>query len=242
MDEYQFSLFGLYHLCYLAGAVACWVAVIYWGKKHLKPEHRRIAAFILIGATLGQEVIDDIVRYLNGCWTMEHSLPLHLCSFAMFVSVYALLTKRQTAFELVYFWGLAACTQALITPDHTRWRQGAFDEFWNFLSHGLIILNVLWLVVVEKMRCRKGAWLKAFLYTNLCLIPVAALNLLIGGEANYWFICFKPGVDNPMIFGDWPYYLLGFETLTLLSFGLLQLPMRHAYRKVQNKAGPPSAS
>ncbi len=70
-----------------------------------------------------------------------------------------------------------------------------------------------------------GSWLKAFLITNVAMIPFALVNLAIGGNANYWFIAAKPGGDSPLIFGEWHFYILGFEVLGLLSFRLLHLRM-----------------
>jgi hypothetical integral membrane protein (TIGR02206 family) len=152
----------------------------------------------------------------------------------MLVSVWALLTRKQLVFEVAYFWGFAAATQAILTPDNSRWRLGELDLFWNFLSHGAIILNVFWLVVVERMRCRKGSWLRVFLITNLMTIPIALINLAIG--ANYFFICRKPGGGSPFLIGDWPWYILWFELLAFVFFFLLYVPMWWVNRRKEAPA------
>ena len=113
----------------------------------------------------------------------------------MLVSVWAILSRKQLVFEVAYFWVLAAATQAILTPDNSRWRLGEFDVFLNFLSHGVIMLNVLWLVCVDKMRCRPWSWLKVFLGTNLLMIPISLINLAL--SSNYFFICRKPGERAP---------------------------------------------
>jgi hypothetical integral membrane protein (TIGR02206 family) len=43
-------------------------------------------------------------------------MPLHLCDFLIFVAAYALVTLRQAACELLYFWSAGALL-AMLTPD-----------------------------------------------------------------------------------------------------------------------------
>ena len=140
----------------------------------------------------------------------------------MILSVYALATKRQLGFEVAYYWGLAAASQALITPDPTPWTK-ELHVFWNFISHGAVVLNVLWLAVVEEMRCRRGSWLKVFGITNLVLPPIALINWAVG--ANYFFLMEKPLGSSPFLRGDWPWYLFWFELLALAFFLLSYVPM-----------------
>jgi uncharacterized membrane protein YwaF len=86
-----------------------------------------------------------------------------------------------------------------------------------------VVLNVLWLVFVEGMRCRPGSWRRVFLVTNLAVVPIAFVNLAVG--SNYFFICRKPGGSSPLLVGDWPWYILGFEVLAATFFWVLSLPM-----------------
>jgi len=230
MTGYPFDTFGPKHLLYLAGvALACFL-VPHLGRRHLGPAGRRRVVLFLAVFSLSQELADDLLRAFQGIWSLDTDLPLHLCSLGMLVSVWALLGKRQLVFEVAYFWALAGCTQAMLTPDNTRWRLGEVDVLWNFLSHGVIVVNVLWLVFVDGMRCRRGSWFKVFLLTNLVAVPVAFANLLLG--ANYFFICRKPGGASPFLLGDWPWYVLWFEVLALAFFGLLYVPMGLAARRV----------
>jgi hypothetical integral membrane protein (TIGR02206 family) len=234
MEGYPFDLFGTKHLLYLAGiALVCFV-VVFVGVRYLDPQQRRQVAIGLAFLSLGQELTDDLLRAYHGVWSAQNALPLHLCSLGMLVSVWALLTRRQLVFEVAYFWGFAAATQAILTPDNGRWRLGELDLFWNFLSHGAIILNVFWLVVVEQMRCRRGSWLRVFLITNLMTVPIALINLAIG--ANYFFICEKPGGGSPFLMGEWPWYILWFELLGFVFFFLLYVPMWWVNRRNEASA------
>jgi hypothetical integral membrane protein (TIGR02206 family) len=223
---YPFDAFGTKHLLYMGALVLVWVGVTYVGMRHLDVRQRRRVVVFLAVLSLGQELLDDLIRLNAGVWSPQQALPLHLCSLAMLVSVWAILSRKQLVFEVAYYWGLAAASQAILTPDNSRWQLGEVDVFWNFLSHGVIILNVLWLVVVERMRCRPFSWLKVFLITNLMVIPIGIINVLL--DANYFFISRKPGGSSPFLVGEWPWYILGFEGLALAFFLLVYGPMRWA--------------
>lgn len=228
MEGYPFDTFGTKHLFYLAGVVLACALFLVVGKTRLDGRQRRRVAVAMAVFGVSQELVDDLVRIAHGVWTFQDSLPLHLCSLGMLVSVWALVSRKQIVFEVAYFWGFAAASQALLTPDNTRWTIGEFDILWNFLSHGAILVNVSWLIVVEGMRCRPWSWLRVFLITNLVTVPIALFNLATG--ANYFFICRKPGGNSPFLVGDWPWYILSFEVLALTFFLLVYLPMWLARR------------
>ena len=218
----NFETFGLEHNLYLIGTFTIWFLVLFTGKVILNLEQRRIFVLLLIFITISQELIDDILRWNVGIWDVAEDLPLHMCGISFFTSTYALYSKNQTAFELSYFWGLAGAFQAIITPDPTRFVMDV-SLFWNFLSHGLIILNVIWMIVIDNMRCRVGSYLNAIIITNGILFIISIVNSILGG--NYWFICEKPGGESPFIMGEWPLYIIGFQISGILLLGLFYIPM-----------------
>jgi len=229
MPGHPFDTFGPKHLAYISGTVLAWLVLLCIGLRHMSPGRQRKFAIGLAIFSLAQELADDLLRVYHGVWAPDTALPFHLCSLGMLVSVWALLSRRQLVFEVAYFWVLAAASQAILTPDNTRWRLGELDVFWNFLSHGVIILNVLWLVFVERMRCRRWSWLKVFAITNLTTVPISLINLAL--RSNYFFICWKPGGESPFLFGEWPWYILWFEALGFCFFLLAYLPMWWAKRR-----------
>ena len=218
----NFETFSLEHNLYLIGTFTIWFLVLFTGKVILNLEQRRIFVLLLIFITISQELIDDILRWNVGIWDAAEDLPLHMCGISFFTSTYALYSKNQTAFELSYFWGLAGAFQAVITPDPTRFVMDV-SLFWNFLSHGLIILNVLWMIVIDNMRCRVGSFLNTVIITNGILFIISIVNSILGG--NYWFICEKPGGESPFIMGEWPLYIIGFQISGILLLGLFYIPM-----------------
>ena len=65
----------------------------------------------------------------------------------------------------------------------------------------------------------KLSWLRLFFYLNLLVIIVMPINFIIG--SNYMYLSELPGVDNPLIIGEWPYYILFWELFVVLLAYLL---------------------
>ena len=82
-----------------------------------------------------------------------------MCGFSAFCTSWALLTKPNLVFELSYF-SFGGALQAILTPDPSMMVVNHFYLFSFMVSHGLIILNVLYLIFVFKMVLTKGALLE----------------------------------------------------------------------------------
>ena len=202
-----------------------WIIFSLIGKKFLSKDQQRNVVFILIAITLLQELLHYFFKINLNKFDIAQDLSLHMCGISVFISCYALYTKNQAAFELSFFWGLAGALQAILTPDPTRFHFGYISTFWSFLSHGIIIMNVFWLIFVDNMRCRKNSLLNTILVTNGAIFIIGIINSAIGNGANYWFICEKPSGDSPFLIGEWPYYLFTFQLAGILFMSLIYLPM-----------------
>jgi hypothetical integral membrane protein (TIGR02206 family) len=156
----------------------------------------------------------------RGEWDQQSSLPLNLCSLSAILSGIVLLWKNQLAYEFLLFWGIPGATHSLLTPEMTLGREGWYGYDY-YLSHAGIILSAVYLTLILNMRPRVYSWLKIFLYTQIVLIVVFVIDKLI--HANYMYLVTKPSVDNPFVFGEWPWYILGFELAGILHFFIVYL-------------------
>ena len=157
-------------------------------------------------------------------------LPLHLCDWATFTGVIALVTRRPLAFELTWFWALAGTTQALVTPDLAV-RPPELSWYTFYLSHGGVVAAALLLTWGAGLRTRPWAAFRVFAWSQLYMATVLGLNALLG--TNYGYLCAKPA--NPSLLdhlGPWPWYLLSLEGLALALFLLLDLPFRLTDRRI----------
>ena len=87
----------------------------------------------------------------------------------------------------------------------------AFLIYKYYISHVGIILVPLFLAVVLGFRVSNKSWYKVILLCQVLFIFIGFSNYLIG--SNYMYLAAKPLVNNPMLLGDWPWYIIGFEFL-----------------------------
>jgi hypothetical integral membrane protein (TIGR02206 family) len=198
--------------------------------KWFNPENReklaQIIGTVLIIRTIGIHFYWD---YL-GIWTIESSLPLHLCGLSAILSGIVLFWRKQWAYECLYFWGISGAFHSLMTPEFSSGKGGLlFYEY--YLSHGGIILSAIYLTWVLGMKPRKGAWFKVFLWSQLLIPIIGCINWAL--SANYMYLCIKPIAKNPFLIGEWPWYIIGIELAALLHFFIVYLPFIYLYRQTK---------
>ena len=85
----------------------------------------------------------------------------------------------------------------------------------------------LFFAIVLGYRIKESSWYKVFLLCQLLILFVGLANFMIG--SNYMYLTEKPLVNNPMIIGEWPWYILGFEILGLIHILLFY----YGYRQMR---------
>ena len=201
------------------------ILTLFIGKKVSVNNKRLLAKIIgtiLIFRAIG---IHFYLDYLE-TWKIESSLPLHLCGLSSILSGLVLFWRKQLLYECLYFWGLAGAFHALLSPEFTNGTQGLL-YYEYFLSHGGILLSALYLTIVLGMQPRQQSWLKIFLYTQLILPIIGLINIIL--NANYMYLCIKPIANNPLLFGEWPWYFLGIEIAAFIHFFIIYLPFSYKY-------------
>ena len=221
------------HKIYIIIMAASWVIVPYISQKYLDSNWKSKLALFLVISIIGVEIIDDIYRVFDSRgWFISSDLPLHMCGFSVFATSYALLTKNQRVFELSYFWGFGGALQAILTPDPTS----IVNHFYLFsfmVSHGLIILNVLYLIFVFKMVLTKGALLRTIITTNILLVGIAIINWIL--DANYFYLFEPPPVENPLIMArEFPLYFVNMEVVAIVVLYIISIPMLIYRKKIEN--------
>ena len=215
-----FVAFGPSHFASLVViGVLAW-AMIRWGSD--SEERASVGAKILAFALLAHEIFKTwlwIDFYDQG---FAENLPLHLCDAAVVAASVALLTRKQWAYELTYFWGLGGTLQALLTPDIPF--GSPHPTFFTFMtSHGLVVIAALYATFVFRLRPYPISILRVWLATHLYALAVTPVNLLL--DANYLYLRAKPAqasvIDH---LGPWPWYLVALEGIILVSFALYYSP------------------
>jgi len=158
-------------------------------------------------------VTSNIFAIIFGNWTIRDFLPLHLCNISYFICILVLLNKKKWMFEWTLLLGMPAALNALITPE-LIWGSSNWSVFEYYFMHGTLILVPLYLMFVINYKLRILSWWKTFLRAQIAFLIVFLLNLILG--TNYMFLLSKPLVNNPLIIGDWPFYILFVQLIGLL--------------------------
>ena len=176
------------------------------------------------------ELLSNGWRASAGLWTTGANLPLQLCSAVLWVGVYGLLSRVRWAYTLMYFFGVAGASQALLTPSIEH-GAGHITHLATILSHGLLVISGLWTVIVEGYRPAIRDAVTAFAVLNGYALMLYPVNLLLGG--NYMYLVDRPATASLLdLFPDWPWYLLLVELIALGLFLLMALPFRSRSREL----------
>lgn len=219
MQTARFQHLGTPHLIALALTVVTAAGLSWLARR--APKATRIALGLLL---LGMTAVYVVVESQDPHVTIWSFLPLHLCDMAIFVGAYALLTRRQAAYEVLYFWALTGTVLAMVFPE--VWR--AFPD-WYFITyftlHGGVVVAALTLTIGHGMRPRRHAPLRVLGWTALYAGGVGVVNAVF--DTNYLYLCRKPTTPSPLDwFGPWPWYIGGAALFALACFTLLMLPFR----------------
>ena len=196
-------------------------------------QHLIYLTYFLIGLSFIQEILDYINRiFINDLYIMSFSsdLPFQLCHFAYWSSVVCLIISiskkdykiSNSLFNCTYIFGFAAF-QSILTVALT----GVYtfgDILALHLQHSLIILNIIWLIIVFGYRFSLRGILESMIVINILAMIIGIVNYIL--DANYMFLCIPPAVNNPLIIGEWPFYILSFEILFLVFGFILLLPFK----------------
>jgi hypothetical integral membrane protein (TIGR02206 family) len=219
-----FTLFSPQHLVPLA-AIAAICVLIAVATPRLSAGGRARLRWGLAAFCVANWLGWDVWQRANGIWSAQFSLPLHLCTFSVPFAAVMLATGRYRLYEVLYFWGFAGATQALITPDLTSNGYNiphfVYWIFWT--SHGVILWAVVFAAAAWGFRPTWSSIWRAFLATNLFMLVVGLANWLTGG--NYMFIARKPAFPSLLDYlGPWPWYILLVELIGVAAFVLVYLP------------------
>ena len=192
----------------------------------IPPDKRKVLMLSIGISLIGIELIQQF--YLNhlGIWTMENSLPIHLCGISGILAGVMMLRPSNIGFEFLALIGSAGALHAILTP---QLNHGSipFLIFKYYISHFGIILVPLFLAVVLGYRIKRISWARVFLLCQALLLFIGTTNYFIG--SNYMYLAEKPMVNNPMVIGEWPWYIIGFEILGLFHI----LIFYYGYRKMR---------
>jgi len=238
----------------LATAALCVALRRSGDSRWVRPVICRGLALLLIGSAITGQAYQAAL----GSWTIDKSLPLHLCNLATFVAAIALYlaarSEQQAAparpagraaekpagptqimYELTYYWGIGGTTQAMLTPEiEETFPSVPFLVF--FTTHGGIMAAALMLTTGLRMRPAADSLPRVWLITFVTGVAVFCFNQAAG--TNYMYLSGPP--DRASLydyFGPWPWSLLSLAVVGTCVFGACYLPFWLADRARRELSG-----
>lgn len=206
-----------------------WLASFKYAEQTVKSVIRHTLA---IGLWVN-EILWHYWTWREGQWSLQTMLPLHVCSLMIWLAGFMLIFRSRFLFDFEYFWGLGGAMQVLLTSHGPLEVLGAYRYFQVFISHGLLITAVLFMLTVEGFRPSLISFRRAVLGMILFTLFIIPLNFALG--SNYMFLAYKPTEFASLldILPPYPFYIPIMEGLGLIVFLLLYLP--YAYKDWKEK-------
>jgi hypothetical integral membrane protein (TIGR02206 family) len=227
---------------HVASLVACVVgiALALLLASRLREKPRRRCEIVLASTMIFCQIVQMVWHGLSGHFDPGTDLIVfHMCGVFNIVAIVLLFQRTRSPFfqDALYFAGLPGALMAVATPD----LEFGFPHFmWVifFLTHAMLAFVPLHFLVIRSFRPRPRSIPKIFLFLNLVLIPVYAIDRLTNG--NYFYLLRPPRNTLAEVFADWVgwgWYLVPMELAALLLFGLLALPWIRWHRKPGDPKG-----
>lgn len=238
--EQEFSLFTAAHFLPILVMLAV-IWLIYRHRERIRSsryeEHLRwVLAFALI--------ISDMSYYwrlVGSPWLhpgpMEN-LPIGVCGWAVIFSSYMLIGKKQTLFDISYFWLLSGSLFALLTPTPitytgpTRFR---YYQFWS--EHTLGYVAIFYMIFVHGMRPTVKSAIKSYAALVVMAAIAYMVNRMIPG-ANYLYMA-RPEAAPSVLDILPPNFALRLAIMAAvitLMYGLAYLPWYLRDKRAVSKA------
>jgi hypothetical integral membrane protein (TIGR02206 family) len=202
--------------------IAAGIALVLWAARRRPGPWVDLGAKVIAVAVVLAEVGWWVINIANGTWTVQWSLPLHLCEAGCFLVAVALWWRFRFAFEMSYFWGLGGTAPGLFSPSIP----GHFPDpvyFQYYAQHGLLVLGAFYLVIALRMRPASHAVMRVSIATAAYAVAVGVVDYFTDG--NYLFLRDLPPTRTLLDYmGPWPWYIVTLAIAAIVVFNLLYLP------------------
>jgi hypothetical integral membrane protein (TIGR02206 family) len=179
-------------------------------------------------------IISPLRTYFVGNFSIAVDLPFHLCGISAFIcSVVPFLKNKQRLFDFVFYTGIIGGIMGILTPQMSDYDGSFYVYFVFYMRHILIFTMPIYMLRNLGLSLTKKSMVRTFVILNLLLAFIMPFNFIVGG--NYMYLAEPPQVNNPLIIGEWPYYVIWFEVFVVLLLLLLYYLSKISFRKSKTK-------
>ena len=204
------------------------------GSSYLKKQVNIYITYIMGIALFVSSITSPLRTYLAGNFSIAVDLPFHLCGISAFIcSVMPFLKNKQRLFDFVFYTGIIGGIMGILTPQMSDYDGSFYVYFVFYMRHILIFTMPIYMLRNLGLSLTKKSMVRTFVILNMLLAFIMPFNFIVGG--NYMYLAEPPQVNNPLIIGEWPYYVIWFEVFVILLLVLLYYLSKISFRKSKTK-------
>ena len=177
---------------------------------------QKIQVTYLIGVIMILDFLTENGGYImSGTWDIQYNLPIQLCGISSLICcVLPFIKNKDKLFQFVYYTGVIGGIMAILTPQ-MNYFDGSLRYYLNYyVSHSLIIVLPIFMFLHLDLKLPRFSWFKIWIHLNILMAIIMPINFLL--DSNYMYVNAAPEVSNPLVIGEWPYYLLIWEPLVMI--------------------------
>lgn len=176
-------------------------------------------------------IYSPLRSYLIGDWNTATDLPLHLCGISgLICAILPFLKRKQVLFDFVFYTGIIGGIMSMLTPQMNSYDGSQFAYLEYYVRHSIILVMPIYLLQNYGMELTKKSMIRTFIALNVLLAIIMPFNFYVGG--NYMYLAEPPQVKNPLVIGEWPYYVLWFEVFMIVLLLVLFYSSKISLRQI----------
>jgi len=228
----EFQEYGIWHILPLAVIVLGVILIYLFRNKLRNYKHEKYIRYGMATFAIIMELSLHAWKIGTGTWHFPDSLPIGLCAFSLFMSIYVLFTKSWKVFEIAYFWSLGGLVSVLF-PD-ILFGPDRFRYYQFLLSHMIFFWGFMYMMFVHGYIPTNKSFKKSFLLL-LGMVTIVIIPLNFAWNANFMYLR-TPG-DTPFLLFDghgYLFYAVACITLSALVIAAWYSPI-WIYHQIQKK-------
>lgn len=218
----EFNEWGIYHLIPLLIIIVGVFLIFYYRKEIKESKNEKYFRYALGSLGIIAEITLQIWKASEGNYTLN-DLPVGVCAFSMFMSIYIMFTKNFKVFEIAYFWAIGGVVSILF-PD-ILYGPDRFRYYQYVIGHVSFFFMIMYMLFVHDYIPTFNSFKKSFLLLlAVVLLFIIPFNNIF--DTNFMYLL-EPG-DTPFeLFWGKGYflYLIGSIVLSAIVIYVWYLPI-----------------
>ncbi len=157
-------------------------------------------------------IIWNYTHSLSGDVRFITTLPLQLCSYAIWGMAFVMFTKNKTVYTYIYMFGVVSVL-ALFFPNLNH-GLNSFRYYQLYFSHSLLMITLIYMYKVHGFYPNKKELINSFVFLQILIVFSLILNVIL--TTDFLFI----GAGNkPIDFAwDWPWHMIQYEAFMIIIY------------------------